>query len=115
MFRFDFRQAPIGFAVWDSTVAGWYSEWSLSEAEASEQATELDVLHGFYADREPADVRRLELPRLVEAQPGWRPAGVLDVWLRDDGAWWGRVRDDRGVFRWHRATVVRPASTHLDR
>jgi len=60
-------------------------------------------------------VRRLELPRLVETQPGWRLAGVLDVWLRDDGAWWGRVRDDQGVYRWHRAAALRPASTHPDR
>jgi hypothetical protein len=57
MFRFDCRQAPNGYAVWDSTVAGWYSEWNLSEVEASRQATELDVSHGFYADRQPADVR----------------------------------------------------------
>ena len=36
----------------------------------------------------------------------------LDVWLRDDGAWWARVRDDRGIYRWHLAPVLRPASTH---
>ena len=100
---------------------------NLTKAQASEQATELDLLRDFSTDRQPADVRRLELPRLVEAQPGWRLAGVLDVRLRDDGAWWGRVRDDSGVCRWHRATVLRagvpealaagrvPASTHPDR
>src|SRR6266498_5826699 len=61
----------------------------MTEVEASEQACELDVLYDFYTDRTPDQVRRLEIPRLVERQPGWRYAGVLDAWVRDDGHWWG--------------------------
>ncbi len=87
----------------------------MTEAEASQQASQLDVLHDFYADRALDEVRRLEIPRLVECQPGWRYARELDAWVRDDGQWWGRVRDDRGVYRWHRATELRPANTHPDR
>jgi hypothetical protein len=70
VFRFQVRQAPIGYDVWDATVAGWYSGWDLTEVEAREQATELDVQQAFQTDRGPGDVRRHELPRLVEVQPG---------------------------------------------
>jgi hypothetical protein len=41
VFRFQVRQAPTGHAVWDSTIPGWYSGWNLTEADASEQDTEL--------------------------------------------------------------------------
>jgi len=87
----------------------------MTEVEASEQACELDVRYDFYTDRTPDEVRRLEIPRLVERRPGWRYAGVLDAWVRDDGHWWGRVRYDHGLYRWHRATELRPANTHPDR
>ncbi|WP_272952543.1 hypothetical protein [Kribbella amoyensis] len=39
----------------------------------------------------------------------WRPAGVLDAWVRENGAWIGRIRLDDGQVVWIRDTDVRRA------
>lgn len=111
MFRFSVRQAPLPgrYGVWDAHANDWYGAWDLTEPDASRQATDLDVLYDFYAERRPRDVRRLGEPRSVELY-GLQPAGDLDVWIRDDGHWWGRVRDEHGLYHWYRADDLRPAA-----
>jgi hypothetical protein len=111
MFRFSVRQSPLPgrYGVWDSHANDWHSDWTLREPEANRQVTDLDVIYDFYGERKPRDVRHLDAPRLVELHR-WQPAGELDVWVRDDGQWWGRVRDEHGLYRWHRATDLQPAT-----
>jgi hypothetical protein len=112
VFRFSVRRAPLPgrYGVWDAHANDWYSDWSLTEPEASRQATDLDVLYDFYTERRSRDVRRLDEPRPVELY-GRQPAGDLDVWVRDDGHWWGRVRDGHGLYHWHRADDLQPAAS----
>ena len=112
MFRFSVRQAPLPgrYGVWDANANDWYSDWTLTEPEASRQASDLDVLYDFYTERPPRHVRRLDQPRPVELY-GWQPAGDLDVWIRDDGQGWGRVRDEHGLYHWHHADHLQPAAT----
>jgi hypothetical protein len=38
----------------------------------------------------------------------WQSAGTLDVWIKDKGEWFGRVRDDAGNVRWVPAGDLRP-------
>lgn len=47
-------------------------------------------------------------PRQVAAAT-WRPAGTLDVWIKDRGEWYGRVRDASGRVGWVPAADLRPA------
>ena len=57
--------------------------------------------YDFYAECKPSDLRPLAVPQPVVLY-GWQPAGELDVWVRDDGQWWGRVRDNEtGLFTWY--------------
>ncbi len=86
----------------------WYSDWTLTEPEANRQVHELDVRFDFYAERKPSDVRPLPVPQPVVLY-GWQPAGDLDVWVRDEGKWWGRVRDNEtGLYRWYPAAQLQP-------
>jgi hypothetical protein len=108
MWRFRARKAEDGFAVWDSHLSGWRSVQGLTEAEAWQQASDLDVLYDATGQRNSRDVRLVEEPVPVDVA-SWRPAGVLDVWVREGGQWWGRVRDDTGRIHWHSASDLRPA------
>ena len=113
MFRFSVRQAPLPgrYGVWDAHANDWYGDWTLTEPEANRQAHDLDVRYDFYAERKPSDVRPLPEPRAVVLY-GWQPAGERDVWVRDDGQWWGRVRDsETGLYGWHRADQLQPATS----
>ncbi|MGH3463076.1 MAG: hypothetical protein ACRDP9_16580 [Kribbellaceae bacterium] len=68
--------------------------------------------YDFYAERKPSDVRPLAVPQPVVLY-GWQPAGELDVWVRDDGQWWGRVRDNEtGLFTWYPPDRLQPATSH---
>ena len=97
--------------MWDAHANDWYGDWTLTEPEANRQAHDLDVRYDFYAERKPSDVRPLPEPRPVVLH-GWQPAGELDVWVRDDGQWWGRVRDsETGLYGWHRADQLQPATS----
>jgi hypothetical protein len=60
MFRFSVRQAPLfgRYGVLDSHANDWYSDWILTEPEASRQVSDLDVLYDFYTERPPRHVRR---------------------------------------------------------
>jgi hypothetical protein len=95
VFRSSVRQAalPGRYGVWDGHANDWYGDWTLTEPEANRQVHDLDVQYDFYAERKPSDVRPLAVARPVVLF-GWQPAGDLDVWVRDEGKWWGRVRDN---------------------
>jgi hypothetical protein len=80
----------------------------LSESEARDIANELVVRHNSYGLRHPANVRRPDKPQPV-AVAEWRPGGVLEVWIREDGEWWGLVRDTAGQTSWHPAADLRLA------
>jgi hypothetical protein len=38
----------------------------------------------------------------------WHDGGVLDVWIRDNGEWLGRVRDPDGRITWVPGADLRP-------
>jgi hypothetical protein len=89
VFRFSVRRAPLPgrYGVWDAHANDWYSDWGLTEPEASRQATDLDVLYDFYTERRSRDVRRLDDPRTVE------------------------LYDEHGLYHWHRADDLQPAAS----
>lgn len=105
--RFQVRQVEDGFGVWDTAVGGWRSVQNLSRAAADNLAADLDLQYGPYGIRLASEVRRCEPPRSVEAR-NWGAAGVLEVWVREGGRWWGRVRDGDGGRRWVPSDDLRP-------
>jgi hypothetical protein len=111
VFRFSVRRSPLPgrYGVWDGHANDWYGDWALTEPEANRRVHDLDVRYDFYADRKPSDVRQLAVAVPVVLY-GWQPLGDLDVWVRDDGRWWGRVRDNEtGLFKWYPAEELQPA------
>lgn len=108
--RFIARASDDGWGVWDSAVAGFRTPTCLTQDQATDQAAELDVQFDTYGQRSDSDVRWLEQPRDVEVAQ-WRPAGRIEVWVRERGQWYGRVRDADGHVQWHRAGDLRPATS----
>jgi len=94
------------FGVWDGAVNGWRAIDIDSETEAQRIASDLDVQYDAHGPR-PADAVR----RVDPAQPVQRAQwenGELDVWIRDNGEWLGRVCDDDGHITWIPGTDLRP-------
>ncbi|MGH3372006.1 MAG: hypothetical protein ACRDPR_18635 [Nocardioidaceae bacterium] len=85
---------------------GWRANDLPDEAEAHRIASELDVQYDAHGPR-PADaVRRVE-PSQPVRRAEWR-TGQLDVWIRDNGQWLGRVRDSDGRISWVAGDDLRP-------
>ena len=107
--RFTVRPADDGsgrFGVWDGAVNGWRAVDIDDETEAHRIASDLDVQYDAHGPR-PADaVRRVDPAQRVE-QAVWR-SGELDIWIRDNGQWLGRVRDENGRVNWIPGSDLRP-------
>lgn len=91
--------------------ADWCSPADLDEARATELAAELNASGaGIYAFRWVGNTP-------VEAET-WKPAGMLDVWLRHqfsygDREWLGRVTEESGRVEWVRASDLRLDARHV--
>ncbi|MPZ60414.1 MAG: hypothetical protein GEU93_03770 [Propionibacteriales bacterium] len=109
--RFQVRKTDQGYGVWDTAVNELCSGWDLTEAEANEQAHDRDVLYDRFNPRRPEDVRHVTPPKRVDVHK-WVTGGALDVWVRENGEWYGRVRDKTGRLSWRHARELRP--THPD-
>ena len=107
--RFTVRPADDGsnrFGVWDGAVNGWRSTGIDDEWEAHRIASDLDVQYDAHGPR-PADaVRKVDPAQPV--QRAARQSGELDVWIRDNGEWLGRVRDKDGHVTWIPGSDLRP-------
>lgn len=110
MWRFQARRTDNGFAVWDTQLSGWRSVQGLTETEAWQQASDLDILFDATGQRDPGNVRLLDEDPVPVDVAVWRPAGILDAWVREDGTWWGRIRDDTGRIHWHPAGDLRQSA-----
>jgi hypothetical protein len=95
-----------GFGVWDGAVNGWRATGIDDEAKAQEIASDLDVQYDTHGPR-PADAIRHVDPAQPVQRAAWS-AGELDVWIRDNGEWLGRVRDKDGHVTWVPGTDLRP-------
>jgi len=97
------EEDPATYGVWDAATHGWRGR-ALSETRAREVAADLELQYDAHGPRPAESVRRLSAPR-----PVWRPAGVLEAWVRHGGAWFGRVRSAEGNISWLPAADLRPA------
>ena len=107
--RFTVRPADDGsatFGVWDSAVSGWRAT-DLTEHQAHATATDLDIQYDAHGPRPATSVRRVEPAQQVQ-RAEWHDGGVLDVWIRDNGEWLGRVRDRDGRITWVPGPALRP-------
>ncbi|WP_132154873.1 hypothetical protein [Kribbella antiqua] len=109
MSRFEVcGDAATGFGVSDSASSRCSMPLDLSEAEAADLAADLNATYDTYGEHGP-DVLRWCRPAVPVAARRWKPAGTIDVWIRDRGEWYGRVCDDTGRVRWYPADDLRPA------
>jgi hypothetical protein len=107
--RFTVRPADDGsngFGVWDGAVNGWRATGLDDEGKARELASDLDVQYAAHGPR-PADAVRHVEPAQKVQRATWS-TGELDVWIRDNGEWLGRVRDKNGNITWVPGTDLRP-------
>jgi hypothetical protein len=107
--RFTVRPADDGsdgFGVWDGAVNGWRATGIDSEAKAREVASDLDVQYDAHGPRAADAVRRVDPSQPVQ-RARWL-TGELDVWIRDNGEWYGRFRDSDGAITWVPGTDLRP-------
>ena len=91
------------WVIWDNAANGQRGS-GLSEQEARDQAAELELQYDAHGYRGHDDVRRVDPAVPVET---WQAAGVLDAWVRENGAWTGRVRQPDGTFVWIRRPDLR--------
>ncbi len=95
------------FGVWDGAVNGWRGS-RLTEAQAQQMKTDLDIQYDARGPRDPTTVRRVDPPRPIQ-RAEWHTDGELDAWIRDAGQWLGRVRDHNGNITWIPAEELRPS------
>ena len=91
------------WSIWDNASNGQRGS-GLAEGDAHAEAADLELQYDAHGYRPADTVRRVDPPVAVDA---WRPAGVLDAWVRENGEWIGRVRDRDGKFVWIRDTELR--------
>jgi hypothetical protein len=109
VWRFTVRPTGDGsdrFGVWDGAVHGWRAN-DLTELDAHQVASELEIQYDAHGPRSGDAVRRVDPARQVQ-RAEWHSAGVLDVWIHDNGEWLGRVREPDGRISWVRAGDLRP-------
>jgi hypothetical protein len=105
--RFTVRPSDNGsYGVWDGAVNGWRAN-GLTEREAHQAKTDLDLQYDARGPRDPTTVRRVSPAQPVQ-RAEWRADGELDAWIRDAGQWLGRVRDQDGHVGWIPAAQLRP-------
>ncbi|TDD26931.1 hypothetical protein E1218_11940 [Kribbella turkmenica] len=107
--RFTVRPLDDGsnrFGVWDGAVNGWRATDIDDETEAHRIASDLDVQYDAHGPR-PADAIRKVNPTQAVQRAQWHN-GELDVWIRDNGEWLGRVRDKNGRVTWIPGSDLRP-------
>lgn len=76
------------------------------EAKARELASDLDVQYDAHGPRAADAIRHVDPAQKVQ-RATWS-TGELDVWIRDNGEWLGRVRDKDGGITWVPGTDLRP-------
>ena len=94
------------FGVWDGAVNGWRAIGIDDETEAYRVASDLDVQYDAHGPR-PADAVRKIDPAQPVQRAEWT-TGELDVWIRDNGEWLGRVCDKDGHITWIPGSDLRP-------
>ena len=107
--RFTVRPSDDGantFGVWDSAVNGWRATGISDEPRARELASDLEIQYDAHGPR-PADAIRHVQPSQEVQRAAWS-TGELDVWIRDNGEWLGRVRDKNGHVTWVPGADLRP-------
>jgi hypothetical protein len=108
--RFKVRRngdGPNDWGVWDAAANGWRG-LGLTEDDAHATADDLDLQYDAHGPRPADNVRRLNPGRSVD-RADWRPAGILEVWLRERDQWFGRVRGTDGRTRWIPAHDLHPS------
>lgn len=95
------------FGVWDGAVNGWRAADIDNEMEARLVASDLDVQYDAHGPRPSDAVRRVDHPAQPVQRAEWLD-GELDVWIRDNGEWLGRVRSQDGQVTWIPGTELRP-------
>lgn len=105
--RFAARDAGDGsWGVWDSALNA-YRRVGLSATDAAAEVDRWILAYDVHGRRR-GEVTHLHPPvpvRVAEpAAPVW--AGVLDVWVRDPGGWYGRVSTPDQQTRWVAAEHV---------
>jgi hypothetical protein len=104
--RFNVRPYGDSYGVWDGAANGWRSG-QLSESQARDLVSELDLQYDEHGPRPADTVRRIEPAQHVDCAT-WTPGGALEAWVRDRGQWWGRVRAPDGQVAWILAADLRP-------
>jgi hypothetical protein len=102
----DNLDGPNGWGVWDGAANGWRGS-DLTEHDAHATADDLDLQYDAHGPRPADTVRRVDPAQPVD-RADWQPAGVLEVWIRERGHWYGRVRGPDGQTTWIPATDLHP-------
>jgi hypothetical protein len=107
--RFTVRPSDDGsnrFGVWDGAVNGWRATGIDGEAQARELAFDLDVQYDAHGPRAADAVRRID-PSQPVRRATWS-TGELEVWIRHNGEWLGKFRDENGELAWVPGGDLRP-------
>ena len=112
--RFVVRRDDDGtWGVWD-TVINAARATGLDQARAEQQAADLELQFDAWGPRPAPSVRPVR-PSIPVHAADWKPAGMLDHWIRvraDESliprfGWYGRVRTDTGTYLWLPADDLR--------
>ena len=95
-----------GWGVWDGAANGWRGT-DLTETDARAAADELDLQYDAHGPRPADTIRRVDPAQPVD-RATWQPAGVLEVWIRERGQWYGRVREPDGHTTWIPSDHLQP-------
>ena len=107
--RFTVRPADDGsnrFGVWDGAVNGWRATDIDDETEAHRIAAVSTSSTTLTVRDRPTPYGTVDPAQPVQ-RAQWQD-GELDVWIRDNGEWLGRVRDKDGRVTWIPGTDLRP-------
>jgi hypothetical protein len=106
--RYQARHLGSGrWGVWDGVERSWILQ-GLGEREARRRAAEQSTVQGIGGQRSAQDIRPLRPPVPVDRAAGWRSAGRLECWVRDEEhRWWGRVLTPDGEVAWILAADLR--------
>jgi hypothetical protein len=109
--RFRVQPADDGsgtFGVWDGSVHGWRQRGLPDEEQALQAASDLEIQYDAHGPRNPDSVRRFKVPKAADRATDWQ-SGEVDVWIRQDGEWFGRFRGEDKRVRWVSGKDLRAA------